>query len=377
MIWYLLLLLLLAATAYVWYYHRHPMYGVVPDRDMRSSYEEVPNFRRGRFHNSEFTKVDTSWRTLLDGLLEYLRSRDLRPRAPLRTVKHTLGRIDTSEAEAYVTWFGHSALRLETNGQTLLIDPMIGPWVGPIPFLGSRFPVDYRLKGSDLGAIDAVLITHDHFDHLDYASIQMLRPFVDRYIVPLGVGAHLLAWGIPADRITEMAWGDTTWQGPLDIHFTPARHFGGRTFASRKRSLWGSFVLQAPRHRLYFGGDSGYGNHFKEIGDRFGPFDLTTLDCGQYHPLWKSVHMTPEEALLAHADLRGKLLLPIHWGGFSLSTHPWYEPAERLLSALQSADASTCVITPRLHERFSLANAATRCRTTWWRRDSPTPATKR
>ena len=365
---YLLGIILLAGAAYWWYDHRHPIYGTIPDRETRYSYRNISNFRRGRFHNEEFTKVDTTWRTLLNGLVEYFRSHDLRPPHPLPAVKNALGRIETSPAENFLTWFGHSALRLESSGQTLLIDPMIGPWVGPVPFLGHRFPVEYLPKANELGSINAILITHDHFDHLDYASMQALRPYTDRYIVPKGVGAHLRAWGIPGERITELSWWETTEQGPLQIHFTPARHFGGRTLASRKRSLWGSYVVQTPTARVYFGGDSGYGQHFRTIGSQLGPFDLTTLDCGQYHPLWKAIHMTPEEAWQAHLDVRGKLLLPIHWGSFSLSTHPWYEPAERLLAVAQQAEnADRCVITPRLLERFPIAEAVERCSSAWWR----------
>lgn len=361
------LVLLLIGAAYWWYYHRHPMYGAIPDRDTRARYEAIPNFRRGRFHNNEFTKVNTDWRTLAGGLLQYFRSRDLRPRYPLPTVKTTLGRIETSSEENYLTWFGHSALRLESSGHTLLIDPMIGPWVGPVPFLGHRFPMEYLPKAHELGSIDAILITHDHFDHLDYASIQALRPYTDRYIVPKGVGAHLQSWQIPEDRITELSWWEQIELGPLRIHFTPTRHFGGRTLATRKRSLWGGYVVETPMARLYFGGDSGYGKHFREIGERLGPFDLTTLDCGQYHPLWKSIHMTPEEALQAHEDLRGKLLLPIHWGSFSLSTHPWYEPADRMIAAVEEGGTSApCLVTPRLCERFSLATAES-CSLPWWR----------
>lgn len=315
-------ILLIVLAFFGWrYYQRHPMFGATPSGTERRYYRQFPNYRKGRFRNLEFTRVDNSWQTLLKGFSEYYWSKDLRPKQPLPVVAPEENPRVTDPEEVYLTWYGHSALRLETEGLTLLIDPMLGNWIGPVPLLGHRFR---KASPPDLSAfdrIDAILITHDHFDHLDLYSIERLRQSTQRFIVPQGVAAHLRRWGVPGEKIDELNWWESVRLGSLDITFAPARHFGGRSFADINRSLWGSYVLRSTTRSLYLGGDSGYGQHFQDIGRRLGPFDLVALDSGQYHAKWRYIHMTPEEALQAWKDLQGKLLLPIHWGAFSLSTH--------------------------------------------------------
>jgi L-ascorbate metabolism protein UlaG (beta-lactamase superfamily) len=266
------------------------------------------------------------------------------------------------DSEHYLTWFGHSALRLESKGKCILLDPMLGDWVAPIPFLGHRFPYAKSPANQQFSQIDLVLYSHDHYDHLDRTTVLRIDQKVKRYLVPMGVGIHLRAWGIDESKIMEIDWWETISIDEIDYTFAPARHFSGRSPGQRNKSLWGSYAIRLDGStNIFFGGDSGYGKHFKMIGERLGPFDLTMLDCGQYHKRWKNVHMHPEEAIIAHRDLKGGQLLPIHWGGFSLSNHPWSEPAIRILSA----DEDKCVVTPKIGERFKIGDRQF-CGSTWW-----------
>ena len=337
-----------------------PQFGATLRTMKQQDYQGTAAWKMGQFRNLDKTPLKEDLRSLMGDLIGYIKAKQTQPTAPLPVaVADTLDR--PAPGEDYLTWYGHSALRLETGGKTILLDPMLGEWVAPVPFLGHRFPYKDYHPLEDLGTIDLVLFSHDHYDHLDYDTLMLLKDRIQHYLVPLGIGAHLRTWGIPADRITELDWWQSTELAGLSVTATPARHFSGRSPSTRNKSLWCSFVIETAQHRLYFGGDSGYGRHFPQIGERFGPFDLTMLDCGQYHKRWQNVHMQPEEALRAHRDLRGKWLLPIHWGGFSLSDHAWYDPIDRL----EKADQTECVLSPLIGQRFEVSGAAG-YRERWW-----------
>jgi L-ascorbate metabolism protein UlaG (beta-lactamase superfamily) len=337
------------------------------DPQFGAGVSEIPRYegksvawKMGRFRNIDKTPIKEDIRSLFGDLFGYLKASNTQPPKPL-----PVAAIDSQpvadESDDYLTWYGHSALRLESGGQTILLDPMLGSWVAPVPFLGHRFPYNDFHPLDDIDAIDLVVFSHDHYDHLDYDSILSLRERTKAWLVPLGVGAHLKSWGIPEEDITELDWWREASFGKLTFTAAPARHFSGRSPRTRNKTLWCSFVIDTPHHRLYFGGDSGYGRHFPEIGRRFGPFDLTMLDSGQYHHRWKNVHMQPEEAVRANRDLQGRNLLPIHWGGFSLSNHPWNEPIQRIVEA----DEEGVVISPMIGQRFAVGKLEG-CRECWW-----------
>ena len=218
-----------------------------------------------------------------------------------------------------------------------------------------------------LPALDAIVISHDHYDHLDIDTVLALaRTQRAPFFVPLGVGAHLRCWGIPDRRIVELDWGQSGSVDDLTLVCTPARHFSGR-FVSRNTTLWASWVMTGPQHRAYFGGDTGYSKSFAGIGAEHGPFDLSLLPVGAYNPLWRDIHMNPEEAVRAHLDISGArrgLLVPIHWCTFRLAPHPWAEPVERLLGA--AGDADVAVVVPRPGERVDPSRP--RAFDAWWRR---------
>ncbi|MFH1812292.1 MAG: MBL fold metallo-hydrolase [Pseudomonadota bacterium] len=291
---------------------------------------------------------------------------DREPSTPLPTVTVDLETLSGPDPEGVrATWMGHSSVFLEVDGVRVLTDPVWGDRASPVGFAGPRrfHPPPVALEALPLP--DVVLISHDHYDHLDEATIRVLARRGARFIVPLGVGAHLRTWGVAAQRVQELDWWQQTTiaDGRLTLVATPARHFSGRGLLDRNRTLWASWVLLGNRHRVYFGGDSGLFDGFSEIGTTYGPFDLTLLEIGAYDPAWGSVHMGPEGALEAHRRLRGKVLLPIHWGTFNLGLHPWYEPPEQLLEAARRGGDR--VAFPRLGETLTLDGDVPKA--PWWR----------
>ncbi len=343
---------------------KDPQFGASLADMKKDDYQGTRAWKMGRFRNLDKTRLQEDLRSLLGDLMGYLKAKNTQPAYPLPVAERSTS-DDPDPTGDFVTWYGHSAVRLETGGKTLLIDPMLGEWVAPVPFLGHRFPYKDYAPLKNVGIIDLIVFSHDHYDHLDYDTLMAVKDRTQAYLVPLGIGAHLRSWGIAAEKITEIDWWETVTIENITITATPARHFSGRSPSTRNKTLWCGFVINTGKHNLYFGGDSGYGRHFVEIGRRFGPFDLTMLDSGQYHDHWKNVHMQPEEALQANSELRGKNLLPIHWAGFSLSDHPWFEPAQRIVAA----DTEQCVVTPLIGQRFEVGNM-TDCQERWWERDS-------
>jgi L-ascorbate metabolism protein UlaG (beta-lactamase superfamily) len=278
--------------------------------------------------------------------------------------------VGLEAADLAVTWYGHSSAVIEVDGYRVLADPVWSERCSPSHAVGPQrlHPVPAPLDA--LPAIDAVIISHDHYDHLDIDTIKQLsRSQRAVFFVPLGVGAHLREWGVPEKRIVELDWGETGRLGELQLVCTPARHFSGR-FLARNTTLWSSWALLGPRHRVFFGGDTGYTSSFADIGADHGPFDLTLMPVGAYHPGWPDIHMNPEEAIRAHRDVTdpGKgLFVPIHWATFRLAPHPWAEPIERMLAAAGEANITAAV--PRPGERVdpALFAAVQTEIDTWWR----------
>jgi L-ascorbate metabolism protein UlaG (beta-lactamase superfamily) len=245
-----------------------------------------------------------------------------------------------------VTWLGHSTLLLRIEGKTILIDPVWGKHVAPLPLESMARFYPPPLPFDALPAIDLVVISHDHYDHLDYETILLLKDLDVPFFVPLGVGSHLRYWGISPERISEHDWWDETLLGSdLRVICTPARHFSGRGVTDRDRTLWASWTFVGQQRRVFYSGDTAMFPGFADIGQRYGPFDITMIETGAYNQLWVDVHLGPEQAVRAHKLLQGKVLLPVHWGLFDLGMHGWTEPIERTLAA--AAKHEVTVVTPR------------------------------
>lgn len=261
------------------------------------------------------------------------------------------------------TWLGHSTVLIEIDGRRVLTDPVWGPRASPSRLVGpKRFqPVPVALAA--LPPIDVVLVSHDHYDHLDYPTIRALRSRDVPFVTSLGVGAHLESWGVNPERIFELDWWES-WTSPgggLTVTAAPAQHFSGRTMKGRNTTLWSSLVIGSPRHRVFFSGDTGLTGEYQSIRERLGPFDLIMLEVGAWHPAWGDMHLGPENALQAHALLGGGPFLPIHWGTFALAMHAWDQPAEALLAHAAGAQ----LLMPRLGEAVEPAHG--RDVEPWWR----------
>ncbi len=255
------------------------------------------------------------------------------------------------EERPVITWYGHSTYLIQVNGKNILADPVFSQRASFAQYIGPKaYPGTLPYMVEDLPPIDIVVISHDHYDHLDYNTILKLKTTVKHYYVPLGVGAHLEHWGIKPESITELDW----WQGatmPADMHITatPARHFSGRGLV-RNKTLWASYVLNTGKYKIYIGGDSGYDTHFRQIGDKFGPFDMVILENGQYNEDWPYIHMMPEQTVQASIDLQGKMLFPVHWGKYTLALHPWNDPVIRLTQKAEELKVN--VTTPKIGQQI-------------------------
>ena len=332
-----------------------PEFGGQPTAEQRARYDQLDYYADGKFANLISTSMDMSFGTMLSVLGDYLRGVPRgRPGFPLPLEKvDSLAIADRPDTVTQLTWFGHSAVLLEIDGKNVLLDPMLGEVPSPHPWLGGkRFSDELPIAIAQLPAIDAVLISHDHYDHLDYGSVQQLKEKVKDFYVPLGVGAHLRAWGVAEEAVHELNWWEEVRHDHLNFAFTPTRHFSGRGLTDRNTTLWGSWVIQGRDAKVYFSGDGGYGPHFAEIGERYGPFDLAMIECGQYDPRWAQIHLMPEESAQAAVDVNAALMMPIHWGAFQLALHPWDDPAERV--TVRAAELNMPITTPKIGEAVVL-----------------------
>jgi L-ascorbate metabolism protein UlaG (beta-lactamase superfamily) len=313
-------------------------------RRLRPVVAGSPRFTDGRFHNTIETPALPP-ASARKGLLRQMHE-ERHVGLPLRPIPLASAELPAAAAELAATWFGHASVLLEVDGQRVLVDPVWGYRVSPSPVFGPTRLHPAPMPLSELPPVDAVLISHDHYDHLDLPTVEaLLESQSAPFVVPLGIGQHLRKWGVPDDRIVELDWNGSTAVGGLTLTCTEARHFSGRFF-SRDTTLWSSWVVAGPRHRVFFGGDTGYTPAFAEIGARLGPFDLTLLPVGAYNDAWHAIHMDPEEAMRAHGDLGGRVLLPIHWATFNLAFHRWAEPAQRVRAAAERVDARLVVPLP-------------------------------
>lgn len=311
---------------------------------------QSPNFRNGSFQNQSPTPMMSPDASYFNVLLKFIRKpKDVYPPGPLPSVRTNLKALP--EETLSIVWFGHSSYLIHSNGFNILVDPVFSGYASPFSFMVKAFPGSNVYSADDLPDIDLLIITHNHYDHLDTSTIRQLRSKVKAVYTPLGVSADLQQCGISKDIITEMDWWDTREIRNGSITATPARHFSGRGL-KRGGSLWASFVLKLGRANIYVGGDSGYDTHFREIGKKFGPFHLAILETGQYNEDWPHIHMHPEEAVQAALDLSAVALMPVHWGKFALAYHPWNEPV--MITTWAAKQVNLEVATPRIGEVVAL-----------------------
>ncbi|MFE3324341.1 MBL fold metallo-hydrolase [Streptomyces sp. NPDC059176] len=359
---------------------RPAAFGADPSGERMERIRRSPNFADGEFQNPLGARTRPSGSTL-EFAKAYFHKEARRRRSPAAAVPvHTTTLADLATAPSSglrLTWMGHSSVLAEIDGRRVLFDPVWGRRCSPFAFVGPKrlHPVPVPLAA--LGPVDVVVISHDHYDHLDLPTIRALASTDSVFVVPLGVGAHLERWGVSEGRLRELDWNESTQVDGLRLTATPARHFCGRGLRNRQQTLWASWAVEGPSgHRVYHSGDTGYFPGFQEIGAEHGPFDATMIQIGAYSEYWPDIHMTPAEGMDAHVDLQGGhpsgVMLPIHWATFNLALHPWEEPGEGTVTAAAAAGARIAL--PRPGEPFE-PTAEKVPDTPWWRTVVRAPAT--
>ncbi|QQL51575.1 MBL fold metallo-hydrolase [Mucilaginibacter ginkgonis] len=326
-------------------------FGKLPADVRKKRIKTSLQYRDGSFQNilpTAIKREDASYLDLFKTLLS--QPKTVRPGQGIPSVKTDLRNLNAKVPT--VVWFGHSSYLISHQGFNIFVDPVLSGHASPVSFFGKAFLGADIYKAEDMPDIDVLLITHDHYDHLDYETITKLHPNIKQIVTSLGAGSHLEYWGIAPDKITELDW----WQSAkinqeVEFTATPARHFSGRGL-KRGQSLWSSFVLKLNDYKIFLGGDSGYDGQFKVIGDKFGPFDLALLECGQYNINWPDIHMMPEQTAQAAQDLQAKVLMPVHWAKFTLSVHPWNEPPIRVMAEAKALHQP--IVIPQIGEPYAI-----------------------
>ena len=338
-------------------------FGQLPQGKALNDVEKSPHYHDGKFHNALPTPGFTGKKNMLVAWWNFLftKRENARPQQPLPLIETDLASLPQSED--VLVWMGHSSWYLQLAGKRILIDPVLSSYAAPFSFLNKAFAGNGVWKAEDMPEIDLLIISHDHYDHLDYATIKALMPKIKQVITPLGVGSHLRYWGMDPAIIHEADWQQKILVSEkLAVHVLPARHFSGRGL-KRNQTLWASFMFVTDERKVYYSGDSGYGPHFKAIGEQFGPVDLAIMENGQYDEDWKYIHMMPEQSAQAAQDLNARAVLPGHAGRFVLAKHTWDDPYKRLAAA--SRDKDFRLLTPRLGETVFAADTAQEF-SAWW-----------
>jgi L-ascorbate metabolism protein UlaG (beta-lactamase superfamily) len=350
----------------VWVFLKQAKFGGIPSSTRLERIGRSPNFRNGQFQNQLLTPMMTGESGPLNTMVRFVfnTNKRLKPKGPIASVRRDLSKL--APAENVLVWFGHSSYFLQIDGKRILVDPVLSGRASPVSFTTKAFDGTDPYTVADIPDIDILFITHDHWDHLDYDTVTKIRPRVKRVICPLGVGTHLERWGFSNGTIEEGDWGDSFDLGDgFTAHALPARHFSGRGLR-RNSTLWASYALRTSTgYKIYLGGDSGYGPHFKEIGKQFDGFDLAILENGQYDRAWKYIHMMPDETLQAGCDLRATLVFPVHNSKFRIANHDWDAPL-RMITSIDS-QMRPALITPVIGSVVQVSNPSADS-SDWWTR---------
>jgi len=325
--------------------------GKTPSGKHLEKLKQSPNYKKNAFQNVSDTPMkpdDISYWKLMKEFIH--KNKNTVPPVKLPSIKTDLSNLNSSDP--VIVWFGHSSYLIRIENKNFLIDPVFSGNAAPLSFMIKAFPGSNIYKPEDMPAIDYLILTHDHYDHLDFKTVRKLRNRVNKIYCSLGVSSHLKYWGFDINKITEMDWWESKQlEKNISLTAAPARHFSGRGII-RGQTFWSSFILKTNYHSLYLGGDSGYDSHFKEIGNKYGPFDIAILEAGQYNTMWPLIHMMPEETVQAAIDLKARSLLPVHWGKFTLALHAWDEPIKRILD--KAKELNMKVLTPKIGQPLVL-----------------------
>lgn len=334
------------------------------DKEVLDQLNQSENWKKGKFRNLERTAIDINLYNLPKLIKKQIFDKKGRyPEQKLPIIKFDKDGFLKDEKQAKFIWYGHAVVLIRLNGLNILIDPMFGNDTAPVaPFASKRFSENTLQIIDELPEIDILLLTHDHYDHLDLDSMMKLKSKVKNYIVSLGSKRHFDFWEVSQNNITELDWWQSKEIGGIKFTFTPTRHSAGRGINDRDQTLWGGWLMQAPKETLYFSGDGGFGKHFKEIGNYAKSIDFAFMECGQYNKMWHQIHMHPEETVQATLNVNAKKAMPYHWAGFALALHHWKEPIERFTA--EATTKNLAYITPKLGEIVNYAQD--KVYTKWW-----------
>ena len=327
-------------------------FGSTPKGERLKKIKTSPNFKGEKFMNESFTPDLVEGVSYYTVMKEFFFSKNKMQTPPVKlpSVKTDLHFL-TADEDVFI-WFGHSSYFMQVDGKKILVDPVLSGAASPLPYSVKSFAGTDVYTTDDIPVIDYLFISHDHWDHLDYKTIKALKPKIKKIVCGLGTGAHLEKWGFALEDIIEKDWNEHfNLEDSFEIDTISARHFSGRGFV-RNKALWLSFILKTPTKKIFIGGDSGYDAHFKKAGEKFGPFDIAILECGQYDPSWKYIHMMPDEVLQAAEDLKASKIIPVHWGKFKLANHNWNTPIKELL--LLNKTKKINILTPMIGEKCLL-----------------------
>lgn len=358
-------IVLVAIVIFAYTFLQHPKFGKKPSGERLALIEKSPNYKNGKFENLSFTPDLAEGESLIGVLFEFFFKKVDRkiPTDLIPSVKTNLHALSLDQD--ILVWFGHSSYFIQLEGKRFLIDPVFSGNASPIPGTTKSFKGTDIYTAEDIPEIDYLLLTHDHYDHLDYDTIIKLKPKVKKVITALGVGSHFEFWGFAVENIIEKDWNEKIeLDQNLTLYTTPSRHFSGRSF-KRCNTLWTSFVLETKDFRMYLGGDSGYDTHFTAIGEKFGSFDLALLDNGQYNEKWKYIHNMPEDVIKAMKDLKAKRVFPVHSSKFALSLHSWDEPLKKVTELNSKSEKPIPLVTPMIGEIVQLRNENQQFKQ-WW-----------
>ena len=340
-----------------------PLFGHLPDQISMTKIKASPNYRDGHFVNLHDTPLMTgergTFRTMYD--FYFVDHPNKKPNQPIPSIKTDLKNLPLDED--VLVWFGHSSYYIQLHGVRYLVDPVFSNNASPVPYNVVAFDGTNIYSADDMPEIDYLIITHDHYDHLDYDTIKKLRPKVKNVITGLGVGSHLRYWKYDNSLIHEMDWNETLPTHDGEIVCLTARHFSGRSLFPNS-TLWASYLINTPDYKIYLGGDSGYDDHYANIAQKYGAVDLAILESGQYDEGWRYIHQNPAEVVKAAADLKTTKLLPVHNSKFSISNHPWFEPLDKVTELGKDEDFS--VLTPKIGEIVRLHDK-TQQFSPWWK----------
>lgn len=353
--------------AYFLFVNFYPSFGGDISAERQLKYRQSKHYKDGKFVNINASAPEK--REFWDNIkLAYkffsTKVHNGRPTKDLKVEKLDTQELINYDKEARLFWYGHSAFLLQIAGKNILLDPMFGQVAAPHKLLGAnRFNKNLPLEIQNLPKIDAIILSHDHYDHLDYATIIKLKDKTEHFFTPLGVGVHLETWDVPPENITELDWWEEVNFKNLKLVCTPAQHFSGRKLDNGQSTLWSSWVIKSEKESIFFSGDGGYASHFKEIGNKYGEFDIALLECGQYNEMWKDIHCMPEETAQAGVDLKAKKIMPIHWASFKLALHDWKDPIVRVCKKAKELELP--IITPKIGEEIIVKDTK-KLYSDWW-----------